>query len=354
MSTECETMHIDRANEIAVSSKPANSAYPISAFGLVMMPTAGTPARCSSFGASEARDAGSLGFVGKVVDVLAVFPQRHALIVMASAIPVAHAVWVAYEERSDLMLDAEVEHGPGRLVTDIANAPLTALAKSVLGSLQLLPAARVFLASALLFGKASQLLTSLPLERTDAAPGHNQGCARIGSDGGQMDFSQVYRCLSLPWGLLRPWNFDADMQFKAPVPHEGTRTSVFRKVERQHQRPSPSAHRQDHPPLLFADSLCRPMDGIEAFRAPGILHLHPRMLFAQFAGGLDVGEEGAEDRLNRLAMQGKPSFGEVVMQVVVGRPGSMSEPGRFVSFHAQVPSLRRFHLRLPQALEERR
>lgn len=53
-------MHIDRANEITVSREPAGTACPISSLGLVMMPTARTLARSSSFGASEAQDASLL------------------------------------------------------------------------------------------------------------------------------------------------------------------------------------------------------------------------------------------------------------------------------------------------------
>jgi hypothetical protein len=80
------TMHIDRAHEIAVADKAAHAARPISAFGFVLVPAARTPARCASFGAGEAQDAGLLGFMGEIVDVTSVFPQRHALVVMPAAI----------------------------------------------------------------------------------------------------------------------------------------------------------------------------------------------------------------------------------------------------------------------------
>jgi hypothetical protein len=63
MRTERKWMHIDRADEVTVTTKPAGAARPSSAFGLVLVPAAGTPAAGSSFGAGEARDAGLLGFV---------------------------------------------------------------------------------------------------------------------------------------------------------------------------------------------------------------------------------------------------------------------------------------------------
>ena len=102
-------MHIDRANKVTVVCESAGAACPSSAFGLVFVPAAGTPARCSSFGASEAQDAGLFRFVGQVVDVLAVLPQGHALVVVPAGVTVAHAVRVADEERADLVLDTEVD-----------------------------------------------------------------------------------------------------------------------------------------------------------------------------------------------------------------------------------------------------
>ena len=94
-------MHIDRTHEITVSAKPAGAACPGSPFGLVFVPACRTPARCPSFGAGEAHDAGCFGFMREVVDVPAVFPQGHALVVMASPVLLSHALRVADEERSD-------------------------------------------------------------------------------------------------------------------------------------------------------------------------------------------------------------------------------------------------------------
>src|SRR5207245_5339249 len=87
-------MHIDRANEITMATKAALAARPSSAFGLVTMPAAGTPAAGASFGAGRARDAGLLRFVGEVINVAAVFPLPHAAVVMSATVPVAHAIWV--------------------------------------------------------------------------------------------------------------------------------------------------------------------------------------------------------------------------------------------------------------------
>ena len=114
--------------QIAVTRKAAGAARPGSACRLVFVPTSGTAARCSSFGAGEARDVGLFAFVGEVVDVLAVFPQGHALVMMPSAHPVAHTVRVADEKAADLLLDAEVNDLPLGLVPQVTNASCTGFA----------------------------------------------------------------------------------------------------------------------------------------------------------------------------------------------------------------------------------
>ena len=147
-----------------MATKSADSADPISAFGFVFVPAARTPATCSSFGAGEARDAGLFGFVREVVNVLAVFPASHALIVIPASLSLAHAVRIADEERSHLVLDTEVDDLPCGFVSQITDALFGSPAVLVLGALQLLPTAGVLRAATLLFGELAQLSQSLPLE----------------------------------------------------------------------------------------------------------------------------------------------------------------------------------------------
>ncbi len=70
MLTKCQLMHIDRTNKITVAREPTLLAVPNPTFGFVLMPTAGTLATCSSFGASEAQDAGLFCLVSEIVDIL--------------------------------------------------------------------------------------------------------------------------------------------------------------------------------------------------------------------------------------------------------------------------------------------
>ena len=164
-------MHIDRANEIAMAPKAAPAADPVSAPGLVFVLASRTPARCSSFGAGRARDAGLVRFVGEVINIAAVFPLRHAAIVVAAVVLGAHAVRVADEERSHPVLDAKVDDPARGLMPEIAHAPLGPSTDLVLGPLELLKASGVLLAPAQLLGKLPELLAALPLETADAAPG---------------------------------------------------------------------------------------------------------------------------------------------------------------------------------------
>jgi hypothetical protein len=95
-----KTMHIDRTDEITVADKATLLAAPHPAFRFVLVSTSRTLATCSSFGASEAQDVGSFCFVSQVVDILAVFPQGHPLIVMTAIIAGTHTVRIADEETS--------------------------------------------------------------------------------------------------------------------------------------------------------------------------------------------------------------------------------------------------------------
>jgi len=114
--------------QIAVTRKAAGAAPPGSTCGLVFVPTSGIPATGSSFRAGEAQDAGLFGFVREVVNVLAVFPAGHPLVMMPGSYPVAHTVRVADEKAADLLLDAEVNDLPLGLVPQVTNASCTGFA----------------------------------------------------------------------------------------------------------------------------------------------------------------------------------------------------------------------------------
>jgi hypothetical protein len=182
----------------------------------------------------------------------------------------------------------------------------------------------VFLAAALLFGDLPELLAPLPLEGADAAPGDDQGFARVRSHSSQMDFPEVHCRLNGAGSRFPLGNFDTDMQLEAPVPDGRAGSGVFRQGDGQDERRVAPAHRQNDTSLLPVDGLGGPLDRVEFYDASGILHAHLGMLPVQHAGRQDVGEEGMDDLLHRLSAQGKPPFGSL-LQLMLSRPRPISQ-----------------------------
>ena len=351
MCIKRKCMHINRANEVAMAPKAAPAADPVSSPGLVFVLASRTPARCSSFGAGRARDAGLLRCVGEVIDVTAVFPLRHAAIVMTAAVPVAHAVWVADEERPNPVLDAKVDDPARGLMPKIAHSPLGPSTDLVLGSLELLEASGVLLAATQLLGELPELLAALPLEAADATPGDDEGFASSRGDGCEMDFPEIDRCLHRTGCRFRLRYLDADVQLKAPVPDEGAGPGGLGKSEGQDERWVAFAHRQNDAPLLAMDGLSGPPDRVEAFLAPGIRACHLGMLPAQRTGRCDSGEKGVHDLLHGLSIEGEPAAFGSLFQLTLSRPMRMAHTRLLVQLHAVVPHAGRLHLRLFEATE---
>lgn len=302
-------MHIDRAHQITVSREAAGTADPISAFGFLFLPTARTLATCASFGASEARDASLLRFVREIVDVFAIFPQGHALIMMSASIPIAYAMRIANEEPSHLVLYTKANDLAGGFVAQIADTSFTATTLLVRGTLQLLPATGILGTAGLLLSNFTQVLATLSLEATNTTPGNNQCLACVCGHSRKVDFTEVYGGLYVPWGLFGSLDLDADMQFKAMIPDERAGATLFREVNRQDKRFPSFAHGQDDPSYFFVYCLSRPVDGVEALGTPRIFHLHVGLVLPKFPCGLDVGKKGMHDHLNRLAMECKLPLG---------------------------------------------
>ncbi len=353
MCAECIKMHIDRANEIAMASKSTGSTDPISSLGLVCMPTYRTPAAGSSFGAGEAHDVGLFCFMGQVVDIPAIFPKRHPLVVMPAFILMAYSMGSAGEERPDLVFYTKVDHLAGGFMSLVTNTSFCSSALLVLRSLQFLPTTGVLLATGLLCGKLSKLLVALMFEGTDTTSSDDQGGTHVRRDCCEVDFAQVDGSLVLTWSLFSAWYLDAGMQFKTMIPDQRTRPALCRKRKLQDNGPTTATHRQDDPTRLDPHRLRGPMDWIKPLGPPGILHLHVRVCFAKFAGGINVGKKSMGDHLHRLAVQSKVALGDL-LQVVASRPSCVFETGLFMHFHTAIPDLRCFHLSLFEAMEEYR
>jgi hypothetical protein len=105
--------------------------------------------------------------------------------------------------------------------------------------------------------------------------------------------------------------------------------------------------------LLFRDGLGGPVDRVEAFRPPQISHPHRWMGHAKLAGRVDRAEEGSEDGLDRLAMQGETVLSGLVHLVLSG-PRGMHLPRCLMQVTAGIPHRCRLHLSRFEATEERR
>src|SRR5258708_605692 len=351
MLIKYERMHIHRSNNVTVSGKATSFTCPISSFGLVFMLTDRTLATCSSFGASKAHDVSLFRLMGQVIDIFAVFPQGHALVVVPAAIPVADTMRIPDEESAHLLLLAEGDHFSCGFVSHITNPAFCSCLDLILGFLDFLPPSGVLLASGLLLGNLAQLLGSLTFERPDTASGDDHGLTCVCLDGGKMGFNQVYRCMNTPRPFFRYSLFDTDMQFKTVIPDKATGTAVIFQLNWQDDGFTSFAHRQNHSSVLFAYSLSRPFDRIEVLLTPGIFHLHLRMGFAKLACGIDVGKERMHHHLYRLAMQRKLSFG-CFLQFIATGPLAMSHSCLLIDLTTQVPHTGRFHLSSFQASKQ--
>ncbi len=288
--------------------------------------------------------------MGEVANVAAVFPLRHAAIVVTAGVLLADAVRVADEERPHLLLDAKVDDLARGLVPEIAHAALGPTAHLVLRPLELLPTPGVLLAPALLLGKLAELSAALSLEATDAAPGDDERLACAGGDGGEVDLSKVDCGLHRAGCFTRLRYLNADVQLEAPVPHQRAGPGALGKRDGQDERWVAFAHRQHDAPFLVVDGLGGPLEGVERFGTPGILHAHLGMLLAQRTGRLHVGEEGVNDLLHRLGIEGEPAFGGL-FQLTQSRPRCMCQTRFLMGLHAEVPDAGRFHLRFLEAAE---
>ncbi len=224
-------MHIDTANQVTVARKPALLAAPNPAFGFVLMSTSGTLARCSSFGASEAQDAGLFRFVGEIINVFAIFPQGHALMVVSAIIAIAHAVRITNEERSHLVLYTEVNHLARGFVPHVTDTPFRTSADLVLGTLQFLPPTRILRAVGLLLGEFTEAHGALSLETANATPRDDHGLAGVRGNSSQVDFAQINGCLVRACSICGLRDLDAHVQFKAVIPDEATRPTVGRQLQ---------------------------------------------------------------------------------------------------------------------------
>ncbi len=107
-----------------MTAEAALGTNPIPALGLVTMAASRTPGTRSPLRPGEARDACLCAFMREVIDIFAVFPLGHPLVVFAPATAIAHPMRIADEKARNLMRLAELDDLPRSLVAQVADAPL--------------------------------------------------------------------------------------------------------------------------------------------------------------------------------------------------------------------------------------
>jgi len=127
------------------------------------------------------------------------------------------------------------------------------------------------------------------------------------------------------------------------VPDKATSTTLLRQLNGQDNGCAALAHRQHNTSMLLADCLSRPFDRIKALGTPGILHVHLGMGLTELTCGIDGGKKGMHNHLDRLAMQGKSSFGGL-LQCIASWPFGVRRPCLFVDLTTVVPDVGGFHL----------
>ncbi len=342
-------VHVDAAHHIPVSLEGTGlvAAAPLTPFHSLFPAAYWTLAARSPLRASEALDARCFGFIGEVGHILPVFPRRHPLIVVASAVASAHAVWIADEQFPHTLLLAEGDQPPRAFVAQVAYLPAFAGAHLAPGGPQPSRASRALLAAPALPRQLSKGQVMPTLQGSDPAARHHQRCALVGGHGSLVNFSQVDGRLGRPRSRFSGTGWNRDVQLKAVLPDELAAPNALGQVELEHQRTAPSSHRQHDTSPFHADCLGRPEQREVPLVLVGVAD--PGVGVAQFPRGLDVGQEGMQDHLHRLAVQRELPFGSG-SQVGLVRPGGMRFAGGQMQITADGPDPRGFQAGFAQAL----
>ncbi|CCG91387.1 hypothetical protein MFUM_1020113 [Methylacidiphilum fumariolicum SolV] len=165
--TEGQRMPVDAADHIPVTLKATFRASPVPSIGLVAMAAFRTPAGRAALVPGEARDAGLLRLLHQIVQILAVFPLAHPLVVTASASASARPIRVA---GLNSMIQAEVYDLPDAFVTQVANPAFMTQRTLRSGSSELAPTAGALLASGALFLDFAEMLAVQPLDGSHSPP----------------------------------------------------------------------------------------------------------------------------------------------------------------------------------------
>ena len=109
-------VHVHRAYDIPVAFKSTDFASPVPPFGPVAMAAYGTPTGGTTFIPGEAHDAVLFRLLLQIIDIPAVLPLAHALVVVTPRVLATDPIGVADEHGFHFMRLAEVHHLTGALM----------------------------------------------------------------------------------------------------------------------------------------------------------------------------------------------------------------------------------------------
>ena len=173
-------MHVHASYNVPVAYKATAPTGPVASFRLLLPVASRTVATGSPLTATEARDANLFTLVLQIVLILAVFPLRHALVVVASLVFLAHAMRIAHIERLHPCLLAEVDHLPRPLMPQVPHPPFLLAPFPLPCILQAAPALGAFLTTSLQARELAQRLVVLPFDAAHPSPSHDEGLTRAG------------------------------------------------------------------------------------------------------------------------------------------------------------------------------
>jgi hypothetical protein len=346
--TKSQRMHVHASDNIPVADKATAPTGPVPPCRLLSPVASWTAAAGSPLTAAEARDADQCTLLLQIVFVFAVFPLRHALVVMAPFVLVAHPMRIAHIQGLHALGSAEVHHLACALVPQVAHPALLLATLALFRVLQAAPAFGAFGAAGLQARELAQRPVVSLLDASHATPGDDKSLARGCGDRRLMDFAQVG---SRPngrggssLGSGRGWGKDHNVQLITPAPDQRDRSYLFRQIGQMEGKGlAPPSHRQDQALALARDRLGRPLHRPVLLGMVGVAMARVRL--TQLLDGLDIGEKLLADHLDRLTVQRVlPALG-LPLQVVAVRPAGLLASRRSVALDAVHPDLCGFQLR---------
>jgi hypothetical protein len=175
---------------MAAKSTSLRDPVPVSRF--VLMAAFRTAGTRSSFRPAEARNAGVFTLVVEVLDVLAVLPLGHPLVMFSTTWRFSYPIWIPDIEIRYFVCLAEVNHLTGALVPHVPDTTFGAECIAVPRTVQRMLTLRPLLAPGQLASKRTVHLIQTPFLRAYSAAGHNQTLAGIGSHRTLVNLSQIH------------------------------------------------------------------------------------------------------------------------------------------------------------------